>query len=660
MQMNSKLKCSVRRIGNLEIDYNPVSGQIMSVCDRELGMEVISFKEGGELEINKLPVPTEIVGQDASEVNPAWQCSLRSVQHPSVGCAQGLDIFRQVVVGSACKGAGNHINPSNSMHVRYRLDRSQVNRYVTPDPQSAGQRPIQMPLWLDTVGVMASRTDWFGPETRMIQCSIGGCGPRSHVGLEDAPVKDALQNLWNMFRRTHPGVQVVPGAVYYHPDGRWLWITSQRPTVGMHWDYGEDYLKAQFQFHALLDPAEIVHVPEVSFYWGRGGRDELMKRLNDNFIGYEEPGDWFFHTCWFWLHWWQFRQNGYDDMTEHLKFLNGELGLTGFGLTSHDLRPGAWDCCPSGLRPSPHLGGDSGLRKLGETAKSLGCKMYVWLPFLGLARPSLDLKESWRIKGQDGRPYESFYIESFDMYHAVNFGYPEVQAYYLEWIRRYIQDYHVEGIFWDCGGTPLPPDFSPHETRPFQRFPSECMTASYNFMEKVMLFGKSLSRDFFMFHECMGMDLPGMGYSTSTGNDPFMFDLNRAGRRRIVFQSHSTYNLYGGKATVSPNTDCAFKSPVSIDTYRPMAKDQMNKWIVKFVRKHGVRDAVGLQPGAALCANHIVVDDGKEECELVVPHWVPKVKSLTHVLTGEKYMPDKKVGSGTVFRLPRKAAYEIG
>ena len=159
--------------------------------------------------------------------------------------------------------------------------------------------------------------------------ALGGVGPRSHVSHEDGLVKDVTPHLWNHFRRTHPGVQMIPGAVYYHPDGRWVWITCQRPTVGMHWDFETDRLAAQFQYHARLQPAEIVHTPEVSLYWGRGGRAEMLARLNENFIAYEEPADWFFHTTWFWLHWWQFRQHGYDDMVEQIKFLNGELGLTG-------------------------------------------------------------------------------------------------------------------------------------------------------------------------------------------------------------------------------------------------------------------------------------------------------------------------------------------
>lgn len=657
--MTTTVPSAVRAIGNLDIAYDAATGQILGIYDRALEMEVIAFRPGAELEINRLPLPMGLVGQDENPRDPAWQCSLRSVQHPAVGCAQGFDILRQVVVGSACKPGGNHINPPNSLHVRYRLDRAQVNRYASAVPHSAGQRPIQMPLWLDTVGALTAQTDWFGPETRLLQCSIGGAGPREHVGLDDGPVPEVIPTLQNLYRRTNPGVQTVPGAILHHPDGRWLWITSQRPSIGMHWDYGSDTLKAQFQYHALLSPAEILHTPEVSLYWGRGGRAEFMARLNENFIGFEEPGDWFFHTTWFWLHWWQFRPHGYDDMVEHVKFLNGELGLTGFGLTSHDLRPGAWDCCPSGLRPSPHLGGDRGLRRLGATVRALGGKMYVWLPYLGLAKPGVDLKESWRIRGQDGRPYESFSLGSFDMYHAVNFAHPEVRQYYLEWIRRYIQDYHVEGIFWDCGGSPLPPDFAPPETRPFQRFPSESMVAGSAFLEEVMRFGRSLSPDFFMWHETLGMDLPGMGYSTSTGNDPFMQELNRAGRRRIVFQSHSTYNLYGGMAFVSPRSDTAFASPVSVDTYRPMAKDPMNRWIVRFVREHGTRHAVGLGKGVALCAGHVVVDAGDAPREVLVPASLAKAKALTDVLVGTRLTPVRTEEGGPVFRLAPNAAYEL-
>lgn len=652
---------SIKKIGDLDIEYNDESGQILVVRDCVLNMQVISFQPGHELEVNRLPLPLRLLESEEMPHIPAWQVNFRSLQHPSIGCHQGFDVFRQVVVGSVCNPGGGHINPPKSLHIRYRLDRAQINRYAQSpnEPESAGQRPIQMPLWLDTIGTLCARTDWFGPETRMLQSSIGGGGPRSHVGHVDGLVKDVVPHLWNHYRRTHPGVQMIPGAVYHHPDGRWLWITCQRPSVGMHWDFETDRLAAQFQYHARLQPAEIVHTPEVSLYWGCDGRPEMLARLNENFIAYKEPADWFFHTTWFWLHCWQFREHGYDDIVEQIKFLNGELGLTGFGITSHDVRPGCFDCATAGLRPSPHLGGDAGIRKVGETVRALGGKMYVWLPFAGLSQPGMDLKDAWRIKGDDGRPYESFYIGLYDMYHGVNYGHPEVQAYYLEWIQRYIREYKIEGIFWDCGGVPFPPDFSDPALRPFQRFPSESMTAAYRFMERVMQVGRECSPDFFMWHECFSQDLPGMAYSTATGNDAFLMELNRCGRRRLVFRSTSIYNLYGGFATVSPGADTAFRSPVSIATYRPMASDSMNKWLVKFVRENGIRDAIGLQPGVALCKNHVVVDPSKEPRKVLVPPWAGKVRKLRNVLTGKEIVPESGHEVGTLFLLNGATAYSV-
>ncbi len=653
----------VRQIGTLDISYDPGSGQVLRVFDRGLDMEVIRFAPGSEVQINGQPLPMQLTGTDDESTPwiPAWQCMLRANVYPGEGMAQGWNVFRQMVVGSANNPGGGHINPPNSVHFRYRFDREIVHRYDTPDPQAASWRPMMAPVWLDTIGTFCSRTDWFGPETRMLAAHFGGCGPRSHVSCEDAPVKEVVPHLWNMFRRTHPGVQAIPGAVYYHPDGRWLWVTCQRPSVGMHWDYALDGQAAQFQYHARLGPNEIVHTPEVSLYWGKGGREEMLRFINASFIAYEEPADWWYRTTWFWLHWWQFRPRGYDDMIEHVKFLHGELGITGFGLTSHDVRPGCFDCGATSLRPSPHVGGAAGLRRLGETVRDLGGKMFVWLPFMGLAQPGLDLQDHWRIKGDDGRAFESFSMGAYDMYHAVNFNHPEVQQYFLGWIRRYITEFHVDGIFWDCGGAPMPPDFSPPETRPFQRFPSESMIGGYRFMDTIMQKGREWSKDFFMWHECFGTDLPGTGYSTHSGSDAFAIELTRVGPKRLVFRSSSTYNLYGGFAMVSPGSDTVFRSPVSTETYRPMATNAMNKWLVKFVREHGCREAVGVQPHVALCANHVVVDPTRkgEPRQVTLPPWAGEPQALRNVLTGERVSPKGKSDAGVSFELAGEAAYEI-
>ncbi|MCJ8328694.1 MAG: hypothetical protein MJH11_01735 [Lentisphaeria bacterium] len=651
-------------LGNLEFDFDDLSGQILKVHDSSLDMTVIEFDAGHELEINKHALPLRLSDQDESKnadfPDPAWQCNLQGSSYSSAGAGWAFNVFRQVVVGSACKPTGNHLNAPNCLHIRYRLERKVMDKYDTDVPLFSNKRPMQVPLWLDTIGTLCAKTDWFGADTKMIAAHMPGAGPRSHVSLEEGAPDEVTEHLWNMFRRTHPGVQLIPGAIYTHPDGRWLWITAQRPTVGMHWDFNASSQKAQFEYHARLTPADVVHTPEVSLYWGTGGEAEMFARLNDAFIAYEEPPKWWWNTCWHWMNWWCHRENGIDDMADHAEYLHEKLGLTGFGLMLHDLRPGSWDCSASGLRPSPHLGGDEAIRRFGERVKSFGGKIFIWMPYLGLGEPSLDIRPDWVVRGEDGRPFETYGIGSFDLYQGLNFGHPEVQDYYLEWIKRYITEYQIDGIFWDCGGTPSPPDFSSPETRSFQRFPSENMTAGYRFMEKVMLAGRSYSKDFFMWHEAFNADLPGMGYGSSKGDDGFIAKLNRYGKKRLVYRSKSTYDLYGGFPRIIPEQDSGFeKRPVSLETYKPVIEDKMNQWLVNFVKENGVRDAQWVANGVSYCAGHIVTDPADQPYEVTIPRWMTEAKKLVNVFTNESIKPSGENESGTTFILEGKAAYAV-
>jgi len=644
--------------GGIRIEYDASTGQILGIRDQRLEMDVIRFAPGHEVEVNRQPLRTELVRVDDNPADPAFQSILRSVQHPAIGAHQTFDLLRCVVVGRVDKPFGNHLNPPQSLHVRYRVERSRPDAYADPIAHSAGQRPMQMPLWLETSGALCGKTEWFGPETRMLQPAVGGAGPKEHVGLAEGPVGEVVPILWNQFRRAHPGVQTLPGAAYYHPDGRWLWITAQRPDVGMHWDFEADALKAQFAFHDRLGPNEIVYPPEVSLYWGTGGREEMMQRMAEAFVLYEEPPDWFYHTTWFWLHWWQQRQRGFEDMADHAKYLHEELGITGFGIAGHDVRPGCWDCSAGSLSPSPHYGGDRGMEKLGETIQGFGGHAFVWMSYAGLGNPG-DMKHHWRILGDDGRPYESFSLGSFDLYNALNFNHPEVRDYYLATVRQYVEDFGIDGIFWDCGGVPLPPDFAPPQTRPFQRFPAEAMVGGYSLMQEIMRFGKQLSPDFFMWHETFSADLAGHGYSTATGSEAFLAELAHAGRKRLVYRSGSAYNLDGGFAMVNPKQDTVYKSPVTRESYRDMIHDPMNRWLVKFVADHGVRDARRIGAGAALCHNHIVVDPAKAPRTVTVPKALAAPKSLKNVLTGETVKPAEQTDAGATFQLEGRAAYEI-
>ena len=90
-----------------------------------------------------------------------------------------------------------------------------------------------------------------------------------------------------------------------------------------------------------------------------------------------------------------------------------------------------------------------------------------------------------------------------------------------------------------------------------------------------------------------------------------------------------------------------------------MARDPMNRWIVEFVRQHGTRNAIGLQPGSALCANHVVVDGWTEQREVFVPAWAARVKALRNVFTGQAVRPTQQDERGATFVLTGKSAYAV-
>ena len=250
------------------------------------------------------------------------------------------------------------------------------------------------------------------------------------------------------------------------------------------------------------------------------------------------------------------------------------------------------------------------------------------------------------------------------MYYGLNFRHPEVREYYLGWLRRYVGELGVDGIFWDCGGTPQAPDFSPPQTRSFQRFPSESMVAGFDFMKEILRVGRQCSPDFFMWQECFSTDLPATGYNAAVKDGAeieFLRDLNRYGRKRIVYRSSSRYNLYGGMPSIVPGQDTSFRSPLTIASYEEMVNDPMNHWIVEFVARHGCRNAVALDAAASLCAGHVVIDPGQQpRRDVVLPRWAAEAKRLRDVHTGEAFAPSAAGDEAVIFSLPVKAAYEIG
>src|SRR5205085_1486153 len=141
-------------------------------------------------------------------------------------------------------------------------------------------------------------------------------------------------------------------------------------------------------------------------------------------------------------------------------------------------------------------------------------------------------------------------------------------------------------------------------------------------------------------------DLCSNGYSTNLPCESFMFDLNRYGKKRIVYRSRSDYNLHGGFPWISPQQDVSMGSPITLDTFKSIAEDRMNRWVVQFVKEHGVRQAVGIDGGSSFCDGHVVVDPCEKPREILIPSWMDTGQKLKNVFSGTNIPASRKTDKG--------------
>ena len=140
----------------------------------------------------------------------------------------------------------------------------------------------------------------------------------------------------------------------------------------------------------------------------------------------------------------------------------------------------------------------------------------------------------------------------------VNPGHPGYIEYTKKWIRYYIQECGVKGIFLDCLGFPLPPDFTP---RDFMRYPGDTGVMAIRFMDEIYRFIKECDPEAVLIGEGATLDGPVEMYSIITnprrgidGNGPrdYLLSLNRYAKKHmtiyhdIAFFPGSGYNAAAG------------------------------------------------------------------------------------------------------------------
>jgi hypothetical protein len=587
----------------LTVTIDETTGQLLRLADPESGVSITEYAPGPELAWNDVPLHTRLAGVEEGDSEHVTH--LRAELPGAYGAGVVLAIRRVLVVG----GRGLHTGRHGQVELYYEVRRMPL--LEEGDTLDAVWQPrLDAPAHLETLTVLTAPARWFGPGTHMRALAMGGSGPREHVSVEDGPVAEVTAWLQHRFRTVFPGQQTVNGALYYHPDGEpFVWVVARRPTTGGEIRYAPDGHAYRYYWYMPFPVHAEVITPAITFTWGRG-LAEAERRLAGMFDHFEEPPSWWYHTCWFWLHTAWTRNGTFDGMARAAEILMEEGGITGFGLLMHDIPAAGRDIDVGSPRPSPLLGGGEALRRALAGIREQGGHSFAWISRHG-HRPDVPaFMPDWAIRGTDGRPIRlRAGAERGVTLDIINPADPSFVAYMKEWIRHYVADLGIDGLFWDSGLQPLYPDFG---NKPYLKHPGETLAAGQTFYDDIYRFGRSLSRDFFMWAEGISPDYTLNAFSVdgvergAFSKNALMQRLAHAGPRRLVWRSHWMHDLASGFVLINPSCDIGWDGE-DLEPYRRVAHDPNNRAVVELVREKGVRAAIGAGDGISLLEDYVVV-----------------------------------------------------
>jgi len=576
----------------LDVEIDDRTGQLRRLRDRERGMDVLHFQPGVELELNERPVRS--VEHTVAASRHEHLTRFDAQHQPAYKVGQRLNVTRRITLG----GLGLHTGAPDSAHLRYEIQRTPWGDWDNSLDQM-WQAPLEAPLHVETLGVLTAPTAWFGPKTRLRTLAIGGSGPREHVSLEDGPVAEVTPYLQTAFRTAFPGQISTPGALYYDPDDeRFVWVLCRHGDTGGRIEFREDGQSYRFAYFTPMKVYDRILTPEVSLFWGQG-LDEADRILAEQFDKYEEPPqDWWYKTAWFWLHpMWQ--PNASFKQTEEAIRILADAGVKGFGLGVHDIPWAGRDIDVRTFRASPRLGGDDGMRRVADAIAEVGGHSFVWTSRTGTGNYG-EFRERWSVRGEDGRP---LWIQSgagsgvtIDMCNDAD---PTFREHLFDMVAYWLDEIGVDGLFWDSGYQPMPPDFVPREEL---NHPGQAMTAPMRFYEEVYRFARSIRPDFFMWAEGLSTEAVSNGFSVDHAKHGLhsghrlMHRIAHVGPRRLVWRSAWNQDVAGGFPFIQPQSDIGMDP--GPESYRKIADDPMNRWLCGFVaelvgRDLGARGASG-------------------------------------------------------------------
>lgn len=639
----------------LEVEMDGVTGEISRIHDRNLDLDVVSELPDWELQVNRRECRLKL------EFHEDHRGLLETISRTQEFCGYGqgwaLQVGRLMVPGES------------SLHTQYRIKRVRLGQR----PPTPGPNPyeIEMPLWIDTLGFLGWRYPLIRPDSTMRVAHLGAAGPREHLSFEEGQVSAVVPRLIHFMRRTYPGQQAVPGALYYrHDTDAWLCIYSRRAKLAHITDFTEHGVRFHVQYHKLLDPDGEFPVPEFSIAWGRG-RESMERFWAGMFDQYDEPPDWIYHTTWAMMDYHThystrrvFRPGPFRfrDLGKTCEATVKAGGANGFWLYTHTIRRSDSDTAPYSAGPNPDQGTHREFRDMIRRIHDAGGRAVVWLSTTGL-RPGGDIRPEWQVRGVDGRPYISWGFNAHEFIAACNPIHPGFRAYMLDWTRRYLEDFDVDGFFLDCGVFTYPCDFSPWFTA--DHFPSE-LGSAFQVLYRDMwdLAQKIKPGQVHMFYEGVHADYPGSGYMMCghvvpprpAGELTAWRQMVRFGQygRRLVWSSFVPFDLASGFVHWNP-----VAGATDTDSMLKYAADPMNRLVVRLVRECGVREAQGITDGVSRLGNILMTIPSFRGPLPLALSGLEDVRSCRNMLTKEQRKVRQDAALGPVLDLDGSSAYEI-
>jgi hypothetical protein len=527
---------------------DPATGALTSL--RLYGHELLG-PTATEVHVNGLPLQTRV--HPPFEARDGHVTRMKGEHFVNHLAGNGLVITREM-------GSRPQL-PHRCLGIQYWVRREIADlTYPIPGP---GGPVVESPLWVDTLSLLTLNWQFWGDATRMIfpsSYSAGPCDAWGHIGYENDTPENAKAFLDNVYRRVYAGGLVIHGGVFYNADtAHWLALTCRRPHQGyilnMHnAGRGVGY---DFTFHAHMNLGDHLRMPEIKLYYGET-YDEMQHFMADYCTHYyQQTPDWTYKTLWGPGIAWN-NEASWDEQGEKWERDLAEHAYNGLWINLVTDRPIWCGTSPSSYEPDPNHGTLDDFRRACRRVTDQGIPLVTWMSHSGLLPGAPDVDDDWFIRGIDGRLVASWGNGDSGMMY-VNPGHPGYIEYTKRWIRFYINECGAKGIFFDCLGFPMPPDFAP---RTFMRYPGDTGVMAIRFLDEMARWIKACDPEAVLIGEGATLDAPVEMYSIITnprrgvdgfGPRDYLLNLNHYAKKPmtiyhdIAFFPGSGFSLAAGK-----------------------------------------------------------------------------------------------------------------